>query len=119
VITISRTKGSPNSFAGAELLHPVSEHARLRMTQRRVPFDAVHAALELGRTVYTRGACFHVIGRKEVERYEKKGIDLSPYEGVHVVCSSDGCIATTYRSRSLRELRPRRRTRRSHWPWKR
>ena len=111
------TEENENRSLGFDLLHPVSEHARLRMTQRRVSVDAVQAALELGRTVHTRGACFHVIGRKEVERYGRRGIDLSPHEGVHVVCSSDGCIVTIYRSRSLRGLKPRRRTRHSRWRW--
>jgi len=50
-----------------------------------------------------------VIGRNEVERLIRQGIDLRDYEGVHVVRSADGDIITVYRNRDLRGLRPRRR----------
>lgn len=68
-----------------------------------------------GRLTHTRGAIIHVIGRKEVERYSRDGLDLSEAEGVHVVCSYEDAILTVYRNRDLRGLRPRsRRTRRHH-----
>jgi hypothetical protein len=69
---------------------------------------AVTAALDFGRLVYTRGAAIYVIGRKEVLRARRLGVDLSEYEGVHVVCSADGAVLTVYRNRDFRGLRSRR-----------
>jgi hypothetical protein len=71
---------------------------------------AIEAALEYGRVVYVRGAEIHVIGRKEVFRYRRHGIDLREYEGVHVVCRpGSGLILTAYRNRDFRGLRPHQR----------
>lgn len=84
---------------------PLTRHAWQRMTARGIPSDAVEAALQYGRIVYTRGAAISVIGRKEVEQCHKHGINLSPYEGVQVVCSPDGAVMTTYRNRDFRGLR--------------
>jgi hypothetical protein len=89
----------------------ISDHARRRMDSRRLSFTDVQAALDFGRTVYTRGAAIHVIGRKEVQHWLARGIDLTPCEGVHVVCTTAGHVLTTYRNRDLRGLRPCRRHR--------
>ena len=37
--------------------------------------------LAFGRSIHTRGAEIHVIGRKEVVYYQSQGIDLTPFEG--------------------------------------
>jgi hypothetical protein len=84
---------------------PLTRHAWQRMTARGIPSDAVDAALQYGRIVYTRGAAISAIGRKEVEQCRKLGVNLSAYEGVQVVCSSDGAVMTTYRNRDFRGLR--------------
>jgi hypothetical protein len=89
----------------------ISDHARRRMDGRRLSLADVRAALDYGRTVYTRGAAIHVIGRKEVQRWRPRGVDLAACEGVHVVCNTAGHVLTTYRNRDLRGLRPCRRRR--------
>ena len=61
----------------------------------------------MGRVVYVRGAKIYVIGRKEVESFLRKGIELADFEGIHVVCSPEGVVLTTYRNRDFRGLRPR------------
>jgi hypothetical protein len=66
------------------------------------------AALAYGRRVHVRGATIRAIGRREVARYRSHGIDLAMYEGVQVVCGSDGAVLTAYRNRDFRGLRPRR-----------
>jgi hypothetical protein len=92
-----------------------TKHLVRRMDARRIRAQAVTAALEFGRAVHTRGASVRVIGRKEVEKWRRHGIDLSDCEGVQVVCSPDGAVLTTYRNRDLRPLRPRpRRCRPAH-----
>lgn len=63
--------------------------------------------LEYGRRVYVRGVKSHVIGRKEVRSFLRKGIELANFEGIHVVCNIEGTIMTTYRNRDFRGLRPR------------
>jgi len=85
---------------------PLTNHARNRMNARNLPSEAVCSALQYGRVVYARGAAIHVIGRKEVHKYKKEGVNLSAYEGVQVLCSpKDGTVITVYRNRNFRGLR--------------
>jgi hypothetical protein len=95
--------------------YALSEHAQKRMRMRGLPAEALRAALLYGRIVHTRDAEFYVIGHQEVRRYATEGIDLSAYEGVHVVCDPDGSIITVYRNRDLSHLRPRSRRFRPRW----
>lgn len=92
---------------------PLSHHARTRMAQRGLRAAAILAAIDYGREVRSRGAWFHVIGRKDVARARALGIDLTGYEGVHVLRGEDGAIITVYRNKNL-DLRPRTRRRRHH-----
>lgn len=103
----SRQESHPFSVA-------LTRHAWQRMTARSIPSDAVDAALQYGRLVHTRGAAISAIGRKEVKQCRKYGVNLAAYEGVQVVCSSDGAVMTTYRNRDFRGLRTpsRKRSRR-------
>ena len=92
-------------------LQIITRHARKRMNTRGISSSAVSAVIQYGRFFYVRGAKVYVIGRREVESYGDVGIDLSGFEGIHVVCSLEGVIITTYRNKNLRGLRPRRRNR--------
>ena len=92
----------------------LTKHAADRMNTRRLPPAAISATIAYGRIVHIRGAEIHVIGRKEVERGERDGIDLSRYEGVQVVCGGDGTILTVYRNSNFRTLRPRHGRRRAY-----
>ena len=83
------------------------------MTGRRLSSEAVQTVLMFGRVAYVRGAAVYAIGRKEVERFSKQGIDLGPYESIQVVCTPEGTILTVYRNRDFRGLRPYRRRYRS------
>lgn len=85
----------------------LTTHAQTRMTGRRISETALSAVIDYGRVVYTRGAKIYVIGRKEVTTFLRKGVELADFEGIHVVCSLDGAILTTYRNHNLRGLRPR------------
>jgi hypothetical protein len=84
----------------------LTDHATERLDARRISREAIFAVLDFGREVHTRGAVIHVIGRKEVKQYRRKGVDLSDFEGIHAVCSKDGAIMTVYRNHNLRSLRP-------------
>jgi hypothetical protein len=98
-----------NSFgarlATSDVLQNLTRHAQIRMGARRLSREAVRAAIDFGRIVYTRGATIYAIGNKEVCRYARQMIDLSPYEGIQVVCSADGGIITAYRNRNFKKLR--------------
>jgi len=84
----------------------VTRHARERMDSRGLTSKKVQRVLNYGRIAYVRGAAIYAVGRKEIERFSREGVDLSDIEGVHVVCVS-GTILTVYRNRRLRGLRPR------------
>jgi hypothetical protein len=94
-------------------------HAQKRMAARSFSAEAVTAVLAFGRSIHTRGAEVRVIGRKEVAQYRLQGINLTPFEGVQLVCSSDGAVITMYRNRDFRHLRPQRRSRRCASKWAR
>ena len=94
--------------------YDLSLHAWQRMSGRGLSPDAIRRAINFGRVAYVRGATIYAVGRKEVERFERDGIDLSDVEGVQVVCSDSGAIMTVYRNRDFRNLRPRRRRARRH-----
>ena len=84
----------------------ITTHARMRMMARRISETALSAVIDYGRIVYVRGAKIYVIGRKEVTKFLRQGVELADYEGIHVVCSTEGVILTTYRNRDFRGLRP-------------
>ena len=82
-----------------------SRHAIERMDKRRIPVSAVAATLAHGRHAYSRGALFFAIGRREVDSWQSKGVNLTPHKNIQVVCSPDGTILTVYRSSDFRALK--------------
>jgi hypothetical protein len=112
---ILSTKVSGNTTSPSDRL--LTQHAHWRMTARRLSPAAITAVLTFGRSIHTRGAEIYVIGRKEVAQYQSQGIDLTPFEGVQLVCARDGAIITMYRNRDLRCLRPQKRARRCSVKW--
>ncbi len=89
---------------------PFTDHAARRMAQRGISRKAVLRTLRHGRRVYIRGACLYAVGKREVHRSARRGVDLTALDGIHVVCS-DGVVLTVYRNRAL-NLRGRKRPRR-------
>jgi len=87
----------------------LSKHAHERMTTRLISRTAIEAALEFGRCVEIRGAQIFAIGRKEVEKYRRDGVDLREFEGTQVVVTVSGAVMTVYRNSDFRSLRTRRR----------
>jgi len=101
-INVTR-KASNRKHGGGFIL---SEHAANRMCERNVNRGAVKSALKYGRVEYIRGAKVYAIGRKEVEYYHERNIDLVKFEGVQVIVSPDREIITVYRNNDFRGLRP-------------
>ncbi len=89
----------------------LTQHARRRISARRLSYRAVQRVVEYGRVIHARGATIYAIGRKEVSRFGSKGVDLTTEEGVQVVCSNRGTVMTAFRNHDFRGLRPRRRRR--------
>ena len=89
--------------------HQLTCHAAVRMNARRYRPETVEAVLAYGREAHVRGATICAIGRKEVDRARRAGLDLRDLEGIQVVCARDGSILTVYRNRDLRGLKPRHR----------
>ena len=52
----------------------LTEHARIRLTSRRIPTSAVETALLFGREKHVRGATLYAIGRREVECFGENGV---------------------------------------------
>jgi hypothetical protein len=90
----------------------LTQHAWDRMCGRSLCPSAIRLVLNYGRAVHTRGAIIYVVGRKEVARFRREGVELSAVEGIQVVCSESRAVLTVYRNRDLRGLRPR--ARRTH-----
>ena len=98
----------------------LTDHAWSRMTGRGIHADSVSRALEYGRATHVRGALIFAVGRKEVARGQRQGVDLRECEGIQVVCATDrNVVLTVYRNRDFRRsLRSRRGCRRFPSPWK-
>ena len=93
--------------------HALTRHASQRMQQRALSPDVLREVLAFGREAHVRGTIIYAIGRKEVEYLRREGVDVSDARDVHVVCSEDGVVLTTYRNADFRSLRPgRQRSRR-------
>lgn len=85
----------------------LTKHAYERMVTRSISRTAIEAALEFGRCVEIRGAQIFAIGRKEVEKYRREGVDLRDFEGTQVVVTASGTVMTVYRNSDFRSLRAR------------
>ena len=83
-----------------------SKHALKRGEERNIPMEAIDLALDYGRVCYVRGACYSILGRREIERLRRvHNIDASRYDGIHVVCSPGNFrVITVFRDSSLRCL---------------
>ncbi|MCM8595104.1 DUF4258 domain-containing protein [Accumulibacter sp.] len=84
----------------------ITQHAWTRMSGRGLNCQTIDTVLSFGRVIHVRGAAIHVIGRKEVEKLARFGVDVGHCEGVQVVCTPDGsAILTVYRNSDFRGLK--------------
>ena len=91
----------------------LSQHARVRMNSRGIRVPAAVLAFDHGRRIRAREAVFIVLGRKEIARALRNGIDLSGHEGITLVCTTGGMVITAYRNRDFSKLKEHRRRRSS------
>ena len=86
----------------------ITQHAWTRMSGRGLNCQTIETVLSYGRVIHVRGAAIHVIGRKEVEKLARAGVDVGSCDGVQVVCTPDrSAILTVYRNSNFRGLKPR------------
>lgn len=84
---------------------PMTHHARRRSRQRGIPTDAIEAAIDYGQHRAIRGADVYTLGWRQVRFHKERGLDLSVWEGVEVVCAHDGRVMTVYRNKNPHALR--------------
>lgn len=84
----------------------VTFHAEMRMSQRGICSDTLELILQFGRRIRSKGAVFHVIGKKEIKQYCTIEPKLKDMEGMQVLTSTEGTVLTTYRNKNLRSIRP-------------
>lgn len=88
----------------------LSQHAQVRMAQRSIDLEQVKLVLSYGRMIHSRLARFYVVGRKEIKRLEKAGLDVRNLENIQVVVDEkSNRVLTVYRNKDFRQIRPRRR----------
>ena len=97
-----------SNIQGDQSPHSLSEHALERMQQRGISHEAVFQTIAFGRISRGRGATIYAIGKKEITEFAEDGIDLSDYEGVHVVMTRRGTVSTVYRNLSVPKLKPKK-----------
>jgi hypothetical protein len=112
-IGISSDVGQCGEVANDGVLD-LSQHAEMRMSQRAIDLEQVQLVLSYGRLIHSRRARYYVMGRKEIERLEKKGLDVGGLENIQVVVAEkSNLILTVYRNKDFRQIRPRHR--RERW----
>lgn len=85
-----------------------SEHALKRMSQRGITHEVILMALQYGRMIYVGGCRCYVIGRKELEHYSDRGVQLNAAEGIHVLVAAANDsenIITVYRNRKFLNIK--------------
>jgi len=83
----------------------LTHHAAHRCRTRGISTEAVEAAIDYGMHRAIRGADIYTIGWRQVRFHAKRGVDLSRWEGIEVVCAHDGRILTVYRNRNPHAMR--------------
>jgi hypothetical protein len=88
----------------------LTQHAEMRMSQRSIDLEQIQLVLSYGRLIHSRRARFYVMGRKEIKRLEKNGLEVSDLENIQiVVAKKSNLILTVYRNKDFRQIRPKHR----------
>ena len=106
--SLNKGESQQDNISEDHLFDSLTNHAWDRMHERGISNEAVFQTIAFGRISRGRGATIYAIGKKEVLKYSKKGIDLTSYEGVHVVMTRVGTISTVYRNLDMPKVKPRK-----------
>jgi hypothetical protein len=81
----------------------LTEHARLRMSERGISQYAIDLAICICKPVYSKGAEFYFISKKTVKKYIDVVPTIEKYEGVVVVMNSKSSefVLTVYKNKNF------------------
>ena len=88
------------------MISNLTRHAAERARNRGIPIDAVDAAIDYGQHRSIRGADIYTLGWRQVRFHARRGLDLSRWTGIEVVCARNGAVLTVYRNENPRALGP-------------
>jgi len=93
------TKGPSAPFKPALPAVPdLTDHAAIRMQQRRISTSDIDAAMSYGSLYETRDAAIFVVGRREIREHDRVPEVTADLNGLHVICTPDtGAVITVYR----------------------
>jgi hypothetical protein len=83
-----------------------SQHAQIREGQRGISKKQVLLAYQYGRVIHARRAVYHVIGNKEIEKFDSIEPELKKMNGIQLVMSKNGTVITAFKNKDLRRVRP-------------
>ena len=86
------------------MISTLTRHAAERARDRGIPIDAVDAAIDYGQHRSIRGADIYTLGWRQVRFHARRGLDLSRWTGIEVVCAHNGSVLTVYRNENPRAL---------------
>ena len=88
-----------------ERTYGITNHAQMRMSQRRISKDAMAVVLKYGRRVHARNVIVYFFGKKEMKRHLKTGQHAGKWDAfrdIHVLVSpTDDTIITTYKNQQI------------------
>lgn len=83
----------------------ISTHAHRRSSSRRIPEEAITAAIRWGRRYWTHGDLAWRLDRRSVEAARRCGVRVDDYEGVTVIVATGGVVRTVWCNRTPRRIR--------------
>ena len=80
----------------------LTNHAKIRMDTRGISRYAIELAISICKPIYSKGAKFYFIGKKDVKKYIDVVPDIEKYEGVVVVLNTRSYgVITVYKNKNF------------------
>ncbi len=86
----------------------ITNHAETRLNSRRIDDNIVTLALIYGRHFYANGALIYFIGKRDIEKAKKKGVDIRELEGLNLIFNEDNgsmILLTVFKNKSLKRYK--------------
>lgn len=85
-----------------------TDHSIKRLCERRINEELFDTVILYGRKFYANSAEVYFVGKKEVERARKQGIDIRKAENINVIVQSNGdekIVITAFKNNSLKQYK--------------
>lgn len=85
-----------------------TDHSLKRLSGRRISDELFDMVVLYGRKFYANSAEVYFVGKKEVKKARRQGIDISKAEGLNVIVQSYGdekIVITAFKNHSLRHYK--------------